>query len=211
MGILSKAVAKTITKGTDRGAAKVALKERFEEAGMSEMQAANKAHREMSKEAGKKTAVEKVDVKQDRDTSKFKAGDSKGGNKTLAVQARDLDSNKFVSMKRGPDEGSTMRSAAERQKLRAAGEKMYEAGVKEEVKKIAKVAAATTAGGLAVGKEIGEGIVERREAKEKEKAAAEKAKDKDMNKGGMVKGYAKGGMIKANCGASMPPAQKSKK
>jgi hypothetical protein len=39
----------------------------------------------------------------------------------------------------------------------------------------------------------------------------EKKDSKDMNKGGMVKGYAKGGMIKANCGASMPPAQKSKK
>jgi hypothetical protein len=35
-------------------------------------------------------------------------------------------------------------------------------------------------------------------------------KDKDMNKGGMVK-YAKGGMVKANCGASVPPAQKAKK
>jgi hypothetical protein len=34
---------------------------------------------------------------------------------------------------------------------------------------------------------------------------------KEMNMGGMVKGYAKGGMIKANCGASVPPAQKSKK
>ena len=32
----------------------------------------------------------------------------------------------------------------------------------------------------------------------------------DMNKGGMVKAYAKGGMIKANCGASVPPAQKRK-
>jgi hypothetical protein len=30
-----------------------------------------------------------------------------------------------------------------------------------------------------------------------------------MNKGGMATGYAKGGM--ANCGASMPPAQKPKK
>lgn len=208
MGVLSKAVAKTITKGTERGAAKVALKERFQEAGMSEMQAANKAHREMSKESGKKTAIEKVDVKQDRDTSKFKASDEKGGNKTLAVQARDLDSNKFVSMKRGTDEDSTVRSVAERQKLRSAGEKMYEAGVKEEVKKIAKVAAATTAVGLAAGKEVGEGIAERREAKEKEKAAAEKEKSKDMNRGGSVTAYAKGGYV--NCGASVPPAQKRK-
>jgi hypothetical protein len=35
--------------------------------------------------------------------------------------------------------------------------------------------------------------------------------DKEMNKGGMVAKYAKGGMIKANCGASVPPAQKAKK
>jgi hypothetical protein len=34
-----------------------------------------------------------------------------------------------------------------------------------------------------------------------------------MAKGGMAakKGYAKGGMVKANCGASMKPAQKSGK
>jgi hypothetical protein len=47
---------------------------------------------------------------------------------------------------------------------------------------------------LLAGKEIGESIKERREAKEKE--------EKKMNKGGM---------IKANCGASVPPAQKAKK
>lgn len=35
--------------------------------------------------------------------------------------------------------------------------------------------------------------------------------DMDFNKGGMVKKYAKGGMVKANCGASVPPAQKAKK
>jgi len=40
--------------------------------------------------------------------------------------------------------------------------------------------------------------------------AEEKRVKKDMNKGGMVK-YAKGGMVKANCGASVPPAQKAKK
>jgi hypothetical protein len=35
----------------------------------------------------------------------------------------------------------------------------------------------------------------------------------EMAKGGMVKksGYAKGGMVKANCGASMKPAQKGTK
>jgi hypothetical protein len=33
-----------------------------------------------------------------------------------------------------------------------------------------------------------------------------------MSKGGMAKkGYAKGGMVKANCGASMKPAQKPSK
>jgi hypothetical protein len=40
--------------------------------------------------------------------------------------------------------------------------------------------------------------------------AEEKRVKKDMNKGGMVK-YAQGGMVKANCGASVPPAQKAKK
>lgn len=36
----------------------------------------------------------------------------------------------------------------------------------------------------------------------------EKKDSKDMNKGGMVKAYAKGGYV--NCGASVPPAQKKK-
>jgi hypothetical protein len=157
---------------------------------MTELQATNKAHREMAKESGKKTAIEKVDVKQDRDTSKFKAADSKGGNKTLAVQARDLDSNKFVSMKRESDEGSTVRSVAERQKLREAGEKMFKAGVKEEVKKTAKQAAGVAAVGALVGKELGENIKERREAKEKDDNV-------EMAKGGMV--FNKG------IGASMKP------
>jgi hypothetical protein len=35
--------------------------------------------------------------------------------------------------------------------------------------------------------------------------------DMEFNKGGMAKKYAKGGMVKANCGASVPPAQKAKK
>ena len=44
----------------------------------------------------------------------------------------------------------------------------------------------------------------------------EKKDSKEMNMGGIVakapmKGYAKGGMVMANCGASVPPAQKSKK
>jgi hypothetical protein len=87
-----------------------------------------------------------------------------------------------------------VRSVAERQKLREAGEKMFKAGVKEEVKKTAKQAAGVAGVSLLAGKEIGESIKERREAKEKE--------EKKMNKGGMVK---------ANCGASVPPAQKAKK
>jgi hypothetical protein len=190
MGALSKVVSKAILKDTKRGAAKEALKEEFIDKGMTELQATNKAHREMAKESGKTTAIEKVDVKQDRDTSKFKAADSKGGNKTLAVQARDLDSNKFVSMKRESDEGSTVRSVAERQKLREAGEKMFKAGVKEEVKKTAKQAAGVAAVGALVGKELGENIKERREAKEKDDNV-------EMAKGGMV--FNKG------IGASMKP------
>lgn len=200
MGILSKAfskqVSKSIAKGSERGATKQALKEKFAKEGKTELQAGNKAHREMAKESGKKTAIEKVNVKQDRDTSQFKAGSEKGGNKTLAVQARDLDSNKFASMKRASDEGSTVRSVAERQKLRESGESMYKAGVKEEIKKLGKAAAGAAVVGAAAGKEIGEGIAERREAKE-----AEKKKDtKEMNKGGYV-----------NCGASVPASVSKKK
>ena len=39
----------------------------------------------------------------------------------------------------------------------------------------------------------------------------DKKESKDMNKGGSVSAYAKGGMVKANCGASVPPSQKGKK
>lgn len=189
MGAVSKFVSKMVLKDTKRGATKEALKEKFIDQGMSEVQATNKAHREMAKESGKKTALEKVDVKQDRDTSKFKAADSEGGNKTLAVQARDLDSNKFVSMKRESDEGSTVRSVAERQKLREAGEKMFKAGVKEEVKKTAKQAAGVAAVGALVGKELGENIKERREAKEKDDKT-------EMAKGGMVRNQGIGASMK---------------
>jgi hypothetical protein len=194
MGALSKLVGKAILKDTKRGATKEALKKEFIDKGKTEAQASNLAHREMAKEAGKKSAIEKVDVKQDRDTSKFVPAGAKGGNKTLALQSRDTASGDFVSMKRESDKGSTVRSVAERQKLREAGEKMFKAGVKEEVKKTAKQAAGVAGVSLLAGKEIGESIKERREAKEKE--------EKKMNKGGMVK---------ANCGASMPPAQKAKK
>jgi len=194
MGALSKLVGKAILKDTKRGATKEALKKEFIDKGKTEAQAYNLAHREMAKEAGKKSAIEKVDVKQDRDTSKFVPAGAKGGNKTLALQSRDTASGDFVSMKRESDKGSTVRSVAERQKLREAGEKMFKAGVKEEVKKTAKQAAGVAGVSLLAGKEIGESIKERREAKEKE--------EKKMNKGGMVK---------ANCGASMPPAQKAKK
>jgi hypothetical protein len=194
MGALSKLVGKAILKDTKRGATKEALKKEFIDKGKTEAQASNLAHREMAKEAGKKSAIEKVDVKQDRDTSKFVPAGAKGGNKTLALQSRDTASGDFVSMKRESDKGSTVRSVAERQKLREAGEKMFKAGVKEEVKKTAKQAAGVAGVSLLAGKEIGESIKERREAKEKE--------EKKMNKGGMVK---------ANCGASVPPAQKAKK
>lgn len=194
MGVLSKFVSKTILKDTKRGAKKEALKEEFKDKGKTEAQASNLAHRQMAKDAGKKSAVEKADVKQDRDTSKFKSADSKGGNKTLALQSRDTSSGQMVSMKRKSDEKSTVRSVAERQKLREAGEKMFEAGVKKELKKLGKLAAGVSATSILAGKEIGEGIRERREAKEEDK-----------------KEYNKGGMVKANCGASVAPAQKAKK
>lgn len=45
-----------------------------------------------------------------------------------------------------------------------------------------------------------------------QKAADRESDDMDFNKGGMAKRYAKGGMVmKANCGASVPPTQKAKK
>jgi hypothetical protein len=44
-----------------------------------------------------------------------------------------------------------------------------------------------------------------------QKAADRESDAMDFNKGGMAKKYAKGGMIMANCGASVPPTQKAKK
>ena len=157
MGIVSQAVKayrKSKASKTARGAEKTRLKEEYERQGRSETQAANKANYDIRKAEGKTAALEKAEVKQDRDTSKFISGRQKGGNKTLAVQARDTGegggrAGQMLSMKRPSDEGSTVRSVAERQKLRSAGERMYESGLTAAAKKDLKKAGAVVAGGAA--------------------------------------------------------------
>lgn len=282
MGIVSQAVKayrKSKASKTARGAEKTRLKEEYERQGMSETQAANKANYDVRKGEGKTAALEKTEVKQDRDTSKFISGRQKGGNKTLAVQARDTGegggrAGQMLSMKRPSDEGSTVRSVAERQKLRSAGERMYESGLTAAAKKDLKKAGAVVAGGAAAAsassmgssKEEGKkAAAETKSGKEdtrvnpkdyptyekKTESAAEfrkaytKAKEagkdtftfegrkyntedgmkgmkmmnggmstkkyayggmstKKMMGGGMAKGYNKGGMGTAKCGASNP-------
>jgi hypothetical protein len=157
MGLASQLVKmykKSKASKTERGAEKTRMKEEYEREGRSETAAANKANYDIRKSEGKTSALEKAEVKQERNTSKFISGKEKGGNKTLAVQARDTGegggrAGQMLSMKRLSDEGSTVRSVAERQKLRSSGEKMYESGLKEAAKKDAKKAGAVVAGGAA--------------------------------------------------------------
>jgi hypothetical protein len=163
MGIVSQAVKaykKAKASKTARGAEKTRMKEEYERQGRSETAAANKANYDMRKAEGKTSALEKAEVKQDRDTSKFVSGKEKGGNKTLAVQARDTGegggrAGQMLSMKRPSDEASTVRSVAERQKLRSSGEKMYEAGLtaaaKKDLKRVGAAGAAGAAGIAAAG------------------------------------------------------------
>lgn len=299
MGIVSQAVkaySKAKASKTARGAEKTRLKEEYERQGRSETAAANKANYDVRKGEGKSFAIEKADVKQDRDTSKFKSGRESGGNKTLAVQARDTGvgggrAGQMIGMKRPSDEGSTVRSVAERQKLRSAGERMYESGLTAAAKKDLKRAGAVVAGGAAaasvssMGSSKGEdkkAATETKASKEdtrvnpkdyptyqkKTESASEfrkaytKAKEagkdtftfegrkyntedgmkgmkmmgggmptkkyayggmsvankgaagmgtKKMMGGGMAKGYNKGGMGTAKCGASNPPSGGSRK
>ena len=150
---ITKAYKTLKARKTARGEEKDRLKKEYERQGMSETQATNKANYEIRKGEGKSAALEKAEVKQDRDTSKFISGKEKGGNKTLAVQARDTGegggrAGQMLSMKRATDT-TNVRSVAERQKLRSAGEKMYSAGLKEAVKSDAKKAGVV--GALAVG------------------------------------------------------------
>jgi hypothetical protein len=138
---------------TARGAEKDRLKKEYERQGMSETQAANKANYDVRKGEGKTASLEKAEVKQDRNTSKFISGREKGGNKTLAVQARSTGegggrAGQMLSMKRASDT-TNVRSVAERQKLRSSGEKMYSSGLKEAAKSDAKKAGAAIAGGAA--------------------------------------------------------------
>jgi hypothetical protein len=182
MGIVSQAVKaykKAKASKTARGAEKTRMKEEYEREGRSETAAANKANYDMRKAEGKSAALEKADVKQERNTSKFISGREKGGNKTLAVQARDTGegggrAGQMISMKRPSDEASTVRSVAERQKLRSSGERMYEAGLTAAAKKdLKRVGAAGAAGSAAIAASAGSSKGEDKKAATETRATKE--------------------------------------
>jgi hypothetical protein len=148
--VLSKKFGSSLAKKTSRGEAKEALKARFKRDGLSDTEATNKANLEIRKAEGKGTALRKTETKQDRDSGRFKGAGEKGGTKTLSLEATDTKSGQRVSIKRPTDKASTVRATAERQKLRSAGEKMYESGLKDAAKTRAKkVAAVAGAAGVA--------------------------------------------------------------
>jgi len=151
MNALAKKFGAGLAKKTSRGEAKEALKARFKREGLTDTEATNKANLEIRKAEGKETALRKTETKQDRNTGKFKSASEKGGTKTLSLEATDTKTGQRVSMKRTTDKASTVRATAERQKLRSAGEKMYEAGLKDaatsRAKKAAGVASATAVAG----------------------------------------------------------------
>jgi hypothetical protein len=142
IGTLAKKFGSSLAKKTSRGEAKEALKAKFKKDGLSDTEATNKANLEIRKAEGKETALRKTETKQDRDTGRFKGAGEKGGTKTLSLEATDTKSGQRVSMKRPTDKASTVRATAERQKLRSAGEKLYEAGLKDAAKTRAKKAGA---------------------------------------------------------------------
>jgi hypothetical protein len=169
-------------KKTARGEEKERLKKEYERQGMSETQASNKANYEIRKGEGKTAALEKAEVKQDRDTSRFISGKEKGGSKTLAVQARDTGegggrAGQMLSIKRPSDETSAVRSVAERQKLRSSGEKMYSAGLKEAAKSDVKKAAVAGAVGTAAA--VGAGAGSSKQAEGKKAPTETKASKED--------------------------------
>jgi hypothetical protein len=164
---LGKAFASNVAQQSGRGRVKEALKREVKEEGISDKkareiakqegitveearmrrgvtdeEAKNKAHFLMRQAEGKETAVRTTGVKQDRDTSGFKKEASHGGNKTLAIQNVDTKTGRTVSTKTDTDKNSTLRATERRQARRAAGEAMYEAGLKEAAKTRAKEAVA---------------------------------------------------------------------
>lgn len=150
LGTLAKKFGSSLAKKTSRGEAKEALKARFKRDGLSDTEATNKANLEIRKAEGKETALRKTETKQDRDSGRFKAAGEKGGTKTLSLEATDTKSGQRVSIKRPTDKASTVRATAERQKLRSAGEKMYESGLKDAAKTRAKkIGAVAGAAGVA--------------------------------------------------------------
>lgn len=234
MGIVS-AIAKkfgsSLAKKTSRGAEKEALKKEFKRQGMSETEATNKAHLEVRKAEEKNTAMRKTEVKQDSKDSKFISAGTKGGNKTLAVEKRNLNTGQMMSIKKDTDKTSPTRSTEARQRIRNVSEKMYEAGLKDAAKTRAKKAAVVGYGIGAVGAGISdinrdertESATAFRDAFKKAKSAGKdtfsfegrtyKVEDgpaqKMMGGGYATKKFNKGGY--SNCGASMKPQQKAKK
>jgi len=260
IGSAGRAAGRSVARGSERGATKQALKDQYMREGMTEVQATNRANYDFNKAAGKPTSLEKMEVKQDRDTSAFVSPRDAGGSETLQLARRDTTTGRKVTTSSPYD--TAVRSVAKRQDSRAKGETMYRAGLNEELGRrgIAAATVATAAGAAAkMASDDNEKSKESPKESKKEKSSAdervnkedfpvykkgtesadtfqkafkeakkegkdsfsfegrkyntkeEKKDSKDMNKGGMVKGYAKGGMVMANCGASVPPAQKSKK
>jgi hypothetical protein len=258
IGSAGRAAGRSVARGSERGATKQALKDQYMEAGMTEVQATNRANYDFNKAAGKPTSLEKMEVKQDRDTSSFVSPRDQGGSETLQLARRDTTTGRKVATNSPYD--TAVRSVAKRQDSRAKGEAMYEAGLNEELGRRGITAATVaTAAGAAAKKVSDDNEKSKESSKEskKEKSSSdertnkedfpvykkgtesadtfqkafkeakkdgkdsfsfegrkyntkeEKKDSKDMNKGGMVKGYAKGGYV--NCGASVPPAQKKKK
>jgi len=151
MNALAKKFGAGLAKKTSRGEAKEALKARFKKEGLTDTEATNKANLEIRKAEGKETAMRKTEVGQDTKTSKFKAADEKGSNKTLAVEKRNLKTGQMMSIKKPTDKTSPTRSTENRQRIRSVSEKMYKAGLKDaatsRAKKAAGVASATAVAG----------------------------------------------------------------
>jgi hypothetical protein len=143
---IEKSYAKQVASRSERGAFLNELKDAYERQGLTEDKATNKAHFELSKIEDKENILQKTNTKQGKNRGEFVSENNRGGNETLSLEMKDQ-KGKFVSMKTASDERSTLRSSANRERLRRAGEAMYEGGIRRAAREDA-IAAGTVAAGV---------------------------------------------------------------
>jgi len=145
--------------------------------------AKNNANFMIRQAEGKDVALRTTELKQDTKTSRLRSDryDDEPGYKTQAIQAVDTKKGTTVSIKTPTDEKSTLRATERRQKLRSAGESMYEAGLNKAAMQRANEAAAGL--GIAVGlRELRQNEEKAEEPKSKEDTTTRSTRTESASK-----------------------------